>query len=473
MEERDRESIHLLSPILTPSEDESEDMVDGTHMKLQRDTPSDGHSIVDNASVMSDNDESTGSRKRWLMLLIFSINTMMNALLFISLSPINHVVSKYYGIEPYVLEWFPNSYFLVYTFMAIPGAFCMEYFGLRPILLTISGLQSLASCLRLVGAKQDGFVFVVIGQVFAAFSYCGVLQIPARLSAVWFPKHERTLATSIGASMNILGVALAFVLSTQIVPETDDLVSLNVSLRNLYIIQMVLCVVGLLFAVTLFEEQPKRPSKAQEYAVESDAVSFMTSLKNLALNIDFHLLAQGYAIYFGLFNFFAIILNDVIRSRFPYGYTREIGWIGFSFILVSIPSSAIYGMLLDKFRHFRLAAVFLNFSAFKLMLTFMLVLSYTKSFSTIFSICTFYGTVAIPYYAIGLEQAAVMTHPVPEGISSAVMLALGNLYGFVFVVTLGIGIDNGYIETVGYVMVGLYAISTFLVAFAKVEVEKK
>ena len=405
------------------------------------------------------------SWKRWLMLLIFSLITMTNSILFLSLAPIKQTISRYYAVQPEVLDWFPNMYFILYTLLSIPSAFFMECFGLRSIVLVVSGTQFVTPIMRIVGIDQNGFIFVFAGHIFSAFAYCCVLAVPARLSTNWFPPNERALSITIGASMNIFGEAFAFVISTQCVCETNNTILIRSSLLKIYVAEMVLCSVSLLAALILFEEKATDfGMKAKSERTTSE--NFVNSLKSLGLDLNFHLLCQSYAIYFALFNFFAISLDDLINIHFKH-VSKEMGWMGFSYIVVSIPSSAIYGYILDKNQQFRLASILFNSSSCLLMLIFMLILVYTDSIPFVFAVCTMYGLVSISFYATGLAQATLMTYPVPEGVSSAVMLALGNLYSFAMVAILGKGISHGHSVAVGYIMIGLYGVSTFFVSFAK------
>ena len=470
------EKVHLLSGS-TSSRDGTPKSSPIKHLYTENTKKlGDASSIGSSASELSDQEVTSPKKeaskphiKRWLMLAIFSLNSMMNACLFISVAPINDLVSKYWDVEPHFIDWLPNIYFFLYTLLALPAAFSMGFFGLRPLLLLGSAFNAVATCLRFGGTKQNGFIFVLIGQLVAALGYCTILQVPARLSAIWFPVAERAMATSIGAFMNIFGVSLGFLMCTQMVQETDDLDVIGKNIHDLFLVEMVICLLLLILVFFLYDEKPPMPVDADTEEEENDIYAFLKSIKYLALDMNFNLMAQGYAIYFALFNVFSILLNTMVVSKYSSGFEKDIGWMGFSCDVASIPSAFVLGMLLDKFRHYRFTAVFLNFSALLVMLTFMLVLRYTNSFLGIFILYVIYGVVGIPYFCCGLEQAAVLTSPIPEMTSSAVILVLGNLYGFVLVLVLGYCANSGHIDLAGYIMVGLYCISTFLAYVTKMK----
>ena len=83
-----------------------------------------------------------------------------------------------------------------------------------------------------------------------------------------------------------------------------------------------------------------------------------------------------------------------------------------------------------------------------------------------------YGAMSIAYISCGIEQAAEMTFPVSVNVSSAVILLLSNLYGFICVYLFGLLIEYGYPWTTLHLILGLYAISTILVSFSKMELKR-
>ena len=64
-------------------------------------------------------------KRRWLMLLIFSLNTAMNGCLFMAISPINSIVRKYYDVGSVGVEWLSNMCVLSYVFLGLPATALM------------------------------------------------------------------------------------------------------------------------------------------------------------------------------------------------------------------------------------------------------------------------------------------------------------------------------------------------------------
>ena len=107
-------------------------------------------------------------------------------------------------------------------------------------------------------------------------------------------------------------------------------------------------------------------------------------------------------------------------------------------------------------------------------LVFVVVLTSSKSsFTSLYVIYVLLGVAFVPFFSSGIEQAAEMTYPVSEVTSSSVMLTLGNVYAFVFIVVFGLLTQNHYIEVVGYLMVGLYCVAGLLACVTKTELNRK
>ena len=408
-------------------------------------------------------------RRRWLTLFIFSLNTTLNGALFMSLSPINNIAATHYDVNPVHIEWLSNMYMLAYIFVALPSAYCMSKWGVRPIIVIASGFDFIAGVFHFAGYGRNTFWLVLFGQLFAAIAYGMILQIPGKLSALWFPENEIATATSIGVFMNIFGVAVGFLQPTSMVINSTDLDFIEEEIKTLFLTQLICSGIVFLLTITLYQERPPTPPVLR---VVTEGDHFGESLKLLWNDKYFIIFSQTYGIYFGLFVTFSVLVNPLVTSKFQSGYETSLGWMGFWSDMAAIVSCLIIGMLLDKYYVHQLIAIFLNATSLIVWLAFLLVLTITESFTCLFILFVLLGIFGVPYFASGIDQAAEMTYPVSEGTSSAVILIIGNLYGFVFIFSLGAAIEFGYIEIAGYTMVSLYLISTILALFSKTELKR-
>lgn len=412
-------------------------------------------------------------KRRWLMLFIYSVNSLANACMFSAPSAINDVASKYWGVKPEVIDWLPNCFLLIYIFIALPSAYFMSSFGLRVSMMLGSGLNALSACFHFAGYQSNGFAFIVIGQILAALSVGAILQIPSRLSTVWFAEHEHAKATSIGIFMNIFGVALGFLQPSQMVPDSENKDDVKNGMFQLFLSQLVFLIVCFVLVIVFFEEKPPcAPSHAVALMQEKDAkdeMSFMESLKILASDKNFNLVTHGYGLYFGMYSFFCVVLNEMVRSKVP---EMAIGWMGFSCDCAGIVGVMISAVIIDKFRCYKLLSVILVFFALISWIVFTFMILHSNSEFGLFVAYCFVGFFGIPYFSIGIEQVAEMTYPVPEGTSSAIILIFGNIYGFLFILFFGAWVDKGKLPIVCYITIGVYCVAFFFTVVAKMRLQR-
>lgn len=406
-------------------------------------------------------------KTRWLMLFIFMLNTAMNGCLFMSLTPINDIVRIYYNVPSMYIEWLSNICVQIYIVLALPISFLISKWGIRPIIISAASCHCIATVFHCLGYDKDGFHFVLYGQAFTAVAYSAILQMPAKISSLWFPEYERATATSIGVVMNLFGIAIGFLQPSMMVKDPTRSV-MKGELRTLYVCQLVESFLVLLITLAYREKPPTPPCEIRN----RESMTFIRSLKLLWNNKYFMSLGHAYGIYVALFISIFVLVNPLVTSKFPSGYEMNIGWMGFWNNIIAIVAFIGIGRLLDKYHQYQTAGILLNFFSMVFWIAFVMVLSYTTDF---FAVCTIYiilGMCFLPYFAVGIEQAAEMTYPVPEEVSSTVLLVLANFYSFVFISGFGAAVAAGYIQVLLYIVVGLYSVSTVLAGMSKTELNR-
>ena len=198
-------------------------------------------------------------KRRWFILFIFTLATFGNGCLYTSLAAINKTISTYYDKNPSTVDWVGNCFMLISIFTSIPSAYFMEYYGLRLSMILTASLNALCGCLHLAGLNSHGFVFIMLGQIFAGLAFSFVMQIPAELSAQWFSNDERSKATSIGFFANLIGVAIGFVQPTNMVKDSSSNYIVKRELLKFYVSQLIFLVVTLLLVYMSFEDKPPYP----------------------------------------------------------------------------------------------------------------------------------------------------------------------------------------------------------------------
>ena len=412
-------------------------------------------------------------KRRWIMLFIFSLNCVGNAINFSSIAAINDIACVYYQVSTETLNWIPNSFLLIFSVICLPSAYVISMVGLRPSLIIGSSLNAATCCLHFAGSNRDGFYFVMAGNVCAAIALGAVLQVPAKLATVWFGADEHATATAVGYLVNILGMAIGFIQSTQMVPDKrDDMAAVGAGMFFMNLSQMVYVIVTLTLTYMFFKDEPPTPPIHINSSAQKDdelVLSFRESLRLLLRNRDFNLYAQAYGIILGTFCSMSTILDEMVCRKIP---ETDVGWMGFASSILGIAGMLGCGIAVDKYKCYKIVSVFLVIGGMVIWICFTIVFLFTDLITVMFVLYAMFGFFTIPLQSVGVEQVSVTTFPVPEEISAGLMLLLGNLYGFAMVLCFGAWIENGRSEIVCYVIVGLLVLASVCVCWSKVVVRK-
>ena len=157
--------------------------------------------------------------------------------------------------------------FNILYLLAPLGTLELKKYGLKVTIVTAATLNFISSWFRFAGYQRNGFVFVMVGNVFAGLAQCFILFVPPTLAAKWFSDTERAKATSLGVQANILGIAIGYLVGAALIPTSglpdfDHVVKNRIKISLL--VQAVFCTVMLFLSVVFLQESPfYAPSMSQ------------------------------------------------------------------------------------------------------------------------------------------------------------------------------------------------------------------
>jgi len=453
-------------------------------------------------------------KRRWLVLAVFSLISMTNEVIWISLSSITSIVKEYYDVSYIAVNWLSMIYMLFYIFVIL-AAYVLEKQGLKYTIVIGATLNGLGSCLRLIGANRDGFVFTFLGNASAALVQCFILFVPPTLAATWFGEKERATASAIGVLMNMLGVAIGFLMGGTMVPASKDYNGVvRHGMFNTLVAQAVFCSFMVICCVILVKNSPETPPSMSQvlllkrkqnselrkqrknkveaekmitekviftastnstefstHSSEDHHLGFIQSLKILSRDVNFHLVAQSYGFYFGLFAAYNTVLNQMCTVHYP-GKEEQIGLMGFTSVILGLFGIFLAGLWLDKTKRYKFISIGTFACCTISLFVFTILLVYGGSFVAVFISFCIFGFFSYPFMTVGLEHAAEVTYPISEGITSGILLLLGNMYGIILTFIVGAIIEKGRSDIAGYIMTLLYLIGLGTVVLMKGELKR-
>ncbi|XP_066912878.1 heme transporter FLVCR2-like [Clytia hemisphaerica] len=416
-------------------------------------------------------------KKRWLILLIFAINSLANAVLFVSITSINNIACRYYNISPALTDWAGNGFNIVYVFIALPSAYFMDSFGVRTLVILGSSLNAIGVCLHLAGTpREHGIVYVLSGQLMAGLSMGAILQVPARLATVWFPEHEQAKALSLAFVFNVSGLAIGFLQPSYMVPDSENMDEIYDGLLRMNISHVVLLAVCLISAYLFFDEKPPLPPSYAKAVLDSSSVDehgetpgFKLSLKLLFTDRNFMLLALVYGLQSGLYSMFVTCLNEMANTIVS---SSQIGWIGFLGNLVSIVGLMLLASIADKYKCYKKITTRLFFVQILCWIAFSSTILYWKTATSLFVTYSFLCFFNTSFNAVGLSFATEVSYPVTEGMSTAIVLMITNTLGFINILIFGRLVDDGYVFLMCSIVTGMYVVAFILTFFVNEDLKR-
>lgn len=205
---------------------------------------------------------------RWLMLGLFCVLNMSNAVLWVTFAPITDISSDYFGgASTTSINMLALIFQIVYAPGTLVGVLATKKYGLRDTLIFGGVLNTLGALIRYIATlcrTQAGswgaYTLMMVGQFCGALAQPIYVNLPATMAADWFAVDERDIATTIAALFNPLGAAIGQVLPPMLVTQSEDDDNGYVhGMSSLMLAETIVCLVPLLLAVVWFKSKPPTP----------------------------------------------------------------------------------------------------------------------------------------------------------------------------------------------------------------------
>ncbi|XP_036689268.1 feline leukemia virus subgroup C receptor-related protein 1 isoform X1 [Balaenoptera musculus] len=418
------------------------------------------------------------SARRFLVLLIFSLYSLVNAFQWIQYSIISNVFESFYNVSSLHIDWLSMVYMLAYVPLIFPATWLLDTRGLRLTALLGSGLNCLGAWIKCGSVQQHLFWVTMLGQCLCSVAQVFILGLPSHIASVWFGPKEVSTACATAVLGNQLGTAVGFLLPPVLVPNTQNntqLLACNISTM----FYGTSAVATLLFILTViahsskallpplvpessrpglsleavsqnqlqaaiisleeaFKEKPQYPpSQAQAVLQDSPPgeYSYVKSIRNLFKNIPFVLLLITYGIMTGAFYSVSTLLNQIILTYYE-GEEVNAGRIGLTLVLAGMVGSILCGLWLDytkTYKHTTLTVYILSFVG-------MVIFTFTLNLGHIIIVFVTGGLLGFfmtGYLPLGFEFAVEITYPESEGTSSGLLNAAAQIFGILFTLAQG------------------------------------
>jgi len=345
---------------------------------------------------------------RWVVLGVFMLVNITIQMLWISYAPITSLASKYYGVSELAIGILAMSFMIAFIPLSLPAAWVIDTRGFRiavgfgVVMMAVFGVAR--------GLVGTNYTLVLLSTIGIAIAQPFLLDSWTKVPANWFAPRQRATAVGLVTLASMLGVALGMVIT----PILADMMSIA-TLQLVYGLLAAATAVAFLALARERPETPPCPPGMDERALMLDGLKH-------ALKVRPFLIMLGVAfIVMGAFNGVTTWVEQIIHPR---GFSpTEAGVMGALMLVAGIIGAVVLSALSDR------QGKRIRFMVLALVATVpgMLGIAFVSSTWLLYAFAAALGFFLVAVLPIGMQYAAEITYPTPEGTSTGLIQLCGQV----------------------------------------------
>jgi MFS family permease len=393
---------------------------------------------------------------RWVVLGVFMFINITIQMLWIAYAPITGPAAAFYGVSDLQIGFLAMTFMIAFIPLSIPVSWLIDTYGFRLSVGIGAILMGIFGILR--GLAGDNYTMVLWSTIGIAVAQPFLLNAWTTVPAKWFAMEERATAVGMVTLASILGTALGMLLTPM--------------LANIYPVPTVQLIYGgiALFSAILFvifaREKPATPPCPD--GMEARAL-MLDGLKHVITVKAFWFFLAISFIGLGIFNGLTTWVENIIRPR---GFTpNDAGTVGALMLVGGLIGAVLIPSLSDK-QHKRQRYLYLGFA---LAIPGLLGLTFATSYWLLLVSAFWLGFFLVSTFPVGMQYAAEITHPTPEGTSNGMVQLFGQAaVVFVYIMEAMKSADGSFTPSLLFA-VGLLVLSVVLITQMRdpIEIEKR
>ncbi|HEX3050921.1 MAG TPA: MFS transporter [Aggregatilineaceae bacterium] len=343
---------------------------------------------------------------RWIVLAVFMFVNLTIQILWISYAPITSSATDYYGVDDLAIGLLAMSFMIAFIPLSIPASWVIDTYGFRRgvglgvVLMAAGGLAR--------GLAGSSYAIVLVGTIAAAVAQPFLLNAWTKVPANWFAMEERATAVGLVTLSNLVGTAIGMALT----PVLADSLSIP-TIQLIY--GGVTALSAVLFLIYSREKPPTPPCPPD---MEARAL-MLDGLKNALHNRTFGLYLLVSFIGIGIFNGINTWIEGIVRLR---GFSStDAGTLGAVMLVGGVLGAVIIPPFSDK-QHKRQPYLLLGIL---LSIPGLIGLTFFTAFGLLIASAFILGFFLVSTLPIGMQYAAEITYPTPEGTSNGLIQLFG------------------------------------------------
>ncbi len=385
---------------------------------------------------------------RWVVLGVFMLINLTIQILWIAYAPITGPAAQYYGVDDPQIGLLAMSFMIAFIPLSIPVAWMIDTYGFRLAVSIGAALMGVFGLLR--GFAGDSYALVLASTIGVAIAQPFLLNAWTKVPANWFSIQERATAVGLVTLANLIGTALGMVLTPMLIER--------MSIPSVQLIYGGVAAFSAVLFVVFSRERPPTPPCPPGMEVRA---LMLDGLKHALTVPSFWLYLVVTFVGMGIFNGLTTWVEPIIRPR---GFTpTDAGTLGALMLIGGILGAVVIPPFSDRQRK-RQPYLLLGLA---LALPGLAGLAFATSLPLLLVSAFVFGFFLVSISPIGMQYAAEITIPTPEGTSNSLIQLFGQA-SVVFVSIMEVIKTRGGSFTPSLVLaMGLLVVSLLLVTRMK------
>lgn len=385
---------------------------------------------------------------RWVVLGAFMLINLTIQMLWITFAPITGPAAQYYGVGDLQIGFFSMVFMIAFVPLSIPVSWVIDTYGFRIAVSIGAVLMGIFGVIR--GLAGADYTLVLLSTIGIAVAQPFLLNAWTKVPANWFGVDERATAVGLVTLANLVGTGLGMVLTPMLL-ETMSIPQIQLLFGGI----AAFCAV--LFVILAREKPPTAPCSAEM----ATRALMLDGLKSALKNRSFWLFLIVSFIAMGIFNGLTTWVEAIIRPR---GFTpTDAGTLGALMLVGGLVGAVVLPALSDKLHRRK---PFLLLGAV-LAIPGLIGLTYAGSAWALFASAFALGFFLVSLSPIGMQYAAEITYPTPEGTSNGLIQLFGQAaVVFVYIMEAMQGADGSFTNSLLFA-VGMLVVAALLVTQLK------
>jgi MFS family permease len=345
---------------------------------------------------------------RWVVLAVVMLVNLTIQMLWISYAPITSSSASYYGVSDLAIGALAMTFMIVFIPLSLPAAWLIDTRGIRVAVGLGVVLAAVFGIARgLVGANYTLVLLCTIG---IAVGQPFLLDAWTKVAANWFAAQQRATAVSLITLASMLGIAVGMALTPALAGA--------MSIASVQLVYGLLAAAAAVAFLVLARERPATapcPPGMEERALMLDGLKHALTVKPFLV-----LLVLAFFVM-STFNGVTTWVEEIINPR---GFTStEAGTMGALMLVAGVIGAVVLSSMSDR-QGRRVRFIIIGLLA---AIPGLLGVTFAHSAALLYVSAAELGFFVVAVLPIGMQYAAEVTRPTPEGTSAGLIQLCGQV----------------------------------------------